>query len=33
MSKYLQEWNADWREVNFDGVIDRCRGKVPAASA
>lgn len=24
---YLQEWNADWREVNFDEVIERWRGK------
>lgn len=24
---YFQEWNADWREVNFDDVIDRWRGK------
>jgi len=24
--KYLQEWNADWREVNFDDVIKRWRG-------
>ena len=29
---YLQEWNSDWREVNFDDVIDRWRGKVLAAS-
>jgi DNA helicase HerA-like ATPase len=29
---YLQEWNADWREINFDDVIDRWRGKVLAAS-
>ena len=28
---YLQEWNADWREVNFDDVIERWRGKVLAA--
>ncbi|GAA4133900.1 ATP-binding protein [Aminobacter aganoensis] len=25
---YLQEWNADWRPVDFDTVIDRWRGKV-----
>ena len=24
---YLQEWNASWREVNFDEVIERWRGK------
>ncbi|MBV0890092.1 ATP-binding protein [Komagataeibacter oboediens] len=29
---YLQEWNADWREVDFDDVIDRWRGKVFAAN-
>lgn len=23
---YLQEWNTDWREINFDQVIDRWRG-------
>ncbi|UAJ12880.1 ATP-binding protein (plasmid) [Polymorphobacter megasporae] len=27
---YLQEWNADWREVNFDEVIERWRGKTLA---
>lgn len=27
---YLQEWNADWREVNFNDVIERWRGKVLA---
>lgn len=30
---YLQEWNADWREVNFDDVIDRWRGKALAGTA
>ena len=30
---YLQEWSSDWREVNFDDVIDRWRGKVLATSA
>ena len=25
---YLQEWNADWREVDFMSVIERWRGKV-----
>lgn len=25
--KYLQEWNVGWREVNFDDVIKRWRGK------
>lgn len=29
---YLQEWNAGWREVNFDDVIERWRGKMLAAS-
>ncbi|MBY2925848.1 ATP-binding protein [Rhizobium leguminosarum] len=24
---YLQEWNSGWRDVNFDGVIERWRGK------
>lgn len=24
---YLQEWKADWREVNFADVIERWRGK------
>lgn len=28
---YLQEWNADWREIDFDDVIARWRGKVLAA--
>lgn len=28
---YLQEWNEGWRDVNFDDVIDRWRGKVLAA--
>ncbi|TXN20602.1 DUF87 domain-containing protein [Methylobacterium sp. WL19] len=26
--KYLQEWSAGWRDVNFDDVINRWRGKV-----
>ncbi|WP_426231058.1 ATP-binding protein [Pararhizobium sp. DWP3-4] len=25
---YLQEWNAQWREINFDEVINRWRGAV-----
>lgn len=25
--KYLQEWNNKWRDVNFDDVIDRWRGR------
>ena len=29
---YLQEWNAGWREVNFDDVIERWRGRALAAS-
>lgn len=29
---YLQEWNSDWREINFDHVIERWRGKVLAAT-
>jgi hypothetical protein len=29
---YLQEWNAGWREVNFDVVIDRWRGKALTVS-
>jgi len=29
---YLQEWNAGWREVNFDDVIERWRGKMLVAS-
>ncbi|MDX0018395.1 DUF87 domain-containing protein [Sinorhizobium meliloti] len=30
---YLQEWNTNWREIDFDQVIDRWRGKItnPAA--
>jgi DNA helicase HerA-like ATPase len=31
--KYLQEWNSNWREVNFDEVIERWRGKVVAVTA
>lgn len=27
---YLQEWNADWRDVDFGTVIERWRGKVLA---
>lgn len=29
---YLQEWNAEWREVNFDDVIERWRGKALATT-
>lgn len=29
---YLQEWNSDWRHVDFDSVIDRWRGRVLAKS-
>lgn len=29
---YLQEWNAEWRDVNFDDVIDRWRGKAQIVS-
>lgn len=29
---YLQEWNAGWREVNFDDVIERWRGRALGAS-
>lgn len=28
--KYLQEWYTDWRDVNFDSVIDRWRGNALA---
>lgn len=24
---YLQEWNSEWREIDFDEVMDRWRGK------
>jgi len=29
---YLREWNAGWREINFDDVIGRWRGKASMAS-
>ena len=30
---YLQEWNSGWRDVNFDDVIERWRGKSQAAAS
>jgi len=29
---YLQEWNSGWRDVNFDDVIERWRGKSHTAA-